>query len=105
METYKVIELSNGMRCRWVYDYEYETVGSYAYDTEEQTRQAEQDEIDAINNGDLIPLGCIIEQFVDCCPHCDRLDEWIEKDSCFGIVMPTDDNDELKIYARHMCGM
>ena len=72
-------------RLRWVYDDEYQTVGSYAYETPEETEAAEQWELERLADGRLVPLGCIVEQRAECkCPHCDG---WHETDGLWGIVI------------------
>jgi len=85
------------VRLRWVWDDDYQTRGSYGLDTEEETRKAEDWELERLADGRLIPLGCIVDRVVDCdCPDCDG---WHETDSCFGIVIEPDDA-ELIEYAR-----
>jgi hypothetical protein len=43
-----------------VYDEDYQTRGSYAYDTEEETRAAEDEEIAKLQSGEWIVVGCIV---------------------------------------------
>jgi hypothetical protein len=43
-----------------VYDESYETRGSYSYDTEEETRAAEDEEIAKLQSGEWIVVGCIV---------------------------------------------
>ena len=85
MESFSTVEVSENVRLRWVYDHDYETRGSYAYDTEEETRRAEDEEIDALSSGRFVALGAIVEVRCPCCGS------WDQKDSLWGIVIePTD---------------
>ena len=80
-------------RVRWVYDEEYQTEGSYALDTEEETKAAEDEEILNLNNGTWFALGAIFERK---CPTCEQ---WEEKDSVWGII--TDGTDkELEQFGK-----
>ena len=78
------MKISKCIRCLWVYDEFYETVGSYAYDSEEETKEAENAELAAIERGELVALGCIIEH------RCDQCGEWHQTDSLWGIVIEPD---------------
>jgi len=84
MEVYETWDNEDGSRVRWVYDEFYQTVGSYAYDTEEETKAAENWELERLRDGRLIALGCIQERK---CPTCGQ---WEEKDSLWGIVIEPD---------------
>lgn len=96
MTTFTLREMSPGVRCRWVYDENHETRGSFAYDTDVETRAAEEDELAKLESGDLVALGCIVETQ---CPSCG---EWKAGDSLWGIVIGTDAK-ELDEFARdHM---
>lgn len=72
MQKYETREMAPGVRVRWIYDDLYETVGSYAYETEEETREAEAWELERLADGRLVALGAIVEH--ECsgcgCPHC-----------------------------------
>jgi len=79
MHTYE-IHTEGTTRYRLVLDEFYQTRGSYAYDTEEETKAAEDHEIELINNGTWHPFGIIEEKQ---CLHCLA---WKEEDSLWGIV-------------------
>ena len=93
MDTYTIRNMSKNVRCRWVYDAEYQTRGSYGYDTEEETREAEEQELAALERGELVTLGCIVEK------RCDKCGEWKDDDSLWGIVIQPNDG-ELDSFAR-----
>ena len=94
METVHVEEISETKRARWVYDPIYETRGSYALDTEEETKAAEDWELERLNDGRLVALGCIIEE------RCDACGEWKETDSLWGIVIRPEEH-ELDAHRKH----
>ncbi len=83
--TIETKQISETRRARLVYDDLHETRGSYGYDTGEETKAAEDHEIDMLNRHVWIVLGAIVEEK---CPHCGS---WDETDSCWGIVV---DNSE-----------
>lgn len=88
MTDFAIREVSPTKRCRWVLDEEYETRGSYGLDTEEETKEAEDTEIAALERGEYVALGCIVENKVDCpCPRCNG---WHETDSIWGVVIEPD---------------
>jgi len=82
----------DGVRVLWVYDDSYETRGSYALETDEETRKAEDEEIEKLESGELVALGCIIQRR-------GKLDKWDNIDSLWGIVIEGGE-DELKRFAR-----
>jgi len=85
LETYThedVEWLAEGHRVRLVYDVHYQTVGSYAYDTEEETKEAEDYEIAQLEKHEWVALGRIEEK--PCNGECGG---WIVVDSLWGIVV------------------
>lgn len=68
-------------RIRLVYDEHYETRGSYGYDTEEETKAAEDSEIERLESGEWAVYGRIEETR---CPACGG---WGTTDSLWGIVV------------------
>lgn len=75
------------VRFRWIEDELYETRGSYGYDTEEETKAAEDEEIAKLRSGEWVAEGCIAE-LVSVCDCCDQ--EKIEAEaSLWGIVGAT----------------
>ena len=98
METLFTTEHPNDTRVRWVYDEHYETVGSYGYDTEEETKAAEDWELERLNDGRLVAMGAIVEERVDCkCPDCNG---WHSVDTLWGIVIEPNEA-KLKEFAIH----
>jgi hypothetical protein len=74
------------IRFRWVPDDDYQSEGSYAYDTEAETAAAVAAEIDGLNSGELEgPYGCIAEHD---CPTCGHSHEFA---SVWGIVLAAGD--------------
>lgn len=72
------------VRFRWITDELYETRGSYGLDTEEETKAAEDEEIDKLNSGEYVAQGCIAE-LVSTCECCGQ--EKVEAEaSLWGIV-------------------
>jgi hypothetical protein len=76
----KPVQVSETVRVRFVYDEEYQSEGSYAYDTEEETAAAVKEEQDKLNSGDYVALGAIVQHKCPCC------EEWTSGDSLWGIV-------------------
>jgi hypothetical protein len=85
----------NGKTYKFVEDEDHETLGSYSYDTPEETRRAELEEIHKLNSGEWTVLGCIVEEP---CPgatvagmqsdgHCPCCIGHHEVDSLWGIVI------------------
>lgn len=74
-------KLRDNQRIRLVYDEDHETEGSYGYETEEETKAAEDYELDMLAQGIWVVLGRIIEER---CPHCGS---WTETDALWGIVI------------------
>lgn len=74
-------KIHEGHRIRLVIDEFHETRGSYAYETEEETREAEDLEIEKLESGEWIVLARINEK------QCDACGEWSVEDSIFGIVV------------------
>jgi hypothetical protein len=75
-----------GCRYRFFYDDHYETRGNYAYDTEEETKAAEDEEIAKLESGEYTVLGYIRDERCTHPAHCQKCDGWVEVDSCWGIV-------------------
>lgn len=94
MNEYKTRQIDENTRVQWVYDEEYQTVGHYAYDTEEETKKAEDWELERIRDGRLVALGAIVQHR---CAHCDQ---WRDGDSLWGIVVKGND-EELDSFATH----
>lgn len=80
-----------GHQFRLYYDTIYATRGSYAYETEEETKAAEDEEIAKLDSGEWVVIG--FQEYKPCpcdkaCPNCDG---WTETDnSCWGIVVEYD---------------
>jgi len=85
METYCFTHEHAGHRLRWVYDTDYVTRGSYGYETEEETKAAEDEEIAKLESGELVCLGAIYEV------KCLACNQWEDKDSLWGIVIEPDE--------------
>lgn len=77
-----------GKRYRFVHDERHETVGSYAYETPEETKAAEEEEIAKLASGEWVVLGCVVSEPCDHESHCRACDGWTETDSLWGIVVP-----------------
>jgi len=81
---------------RVVYEYDdfHQTRGSYGYETEAETKAAEDEEIEKLESGEWVVLCATAYRKASCdCPDCSG---WHEGDSCGGIVV---ENDETKITA------
>jgi hypothetical protein len=50
----------NGKTYKFVPDEDHETRGSYGYDTPEETKAAEDEEIAKLDSGEWTDLGCIV---------------------------------------------
>lgn len=79
--SYAVTNQTEGIRVRWEHDHDYQTRGSYALDSEEETRAVEDQEIARIESGEWVALSAHVEQW---CEHCAR---WFERDALHGIVI------------------
>ncbi len=79
----------DGKRYRFVPDENYRTRGSYAYDTEEETRAAEDAEIEKLESGEWTVVGCLVLEPCDIPGerHCEGCSGWTETDSLWGIVV------------------
>jgi hypothetical protein len=82
---YHVSNVSDNERYRWVFDEQHQTIGSYGYDTEEETKAAEDEEIEKLNSGEWVVLGLIHER------RCLACKQWEHIDSLWGIVVENDD--------------
>lgn len=71
---------------RLVYDEDHQTRGSYSYETEAETRAAEDEEIANLESGKWVVLGCIV---TEPCPgpHCKACGGTVDVDSVWGIVV------------------
>ncbi len=83
------VSIPHGVKVRWVYDECYQTEGSYAYDTDEETAEAERYELERLADGRWVALGCIVE---------DEQGETL--DSLWGIVIGQDEA-ELADFFNH----
>ncbi len=81
MTDFIVRKMTDRVRCRWIYDEDYQTVGSYGLDSEEETKAAEDHEIAKLGSEEWLALGCIVEHL---CPTCGG---WTQGDSLWGIVI------------------
>lgn len=94
MDALHTREYGPNVRAVWVPDPDYQTRGSYALDTPEETEAAEREEIEALESGRFVALGCIVQT------RCNGCGEWREHDSLWGIVIAPDPS-ELDAYADH----
>lgn len=78
-------KINDNERIRVVYDQHYQTRGSYGYDTEEETKAAEDYEIERLNSGQWVALGAIRET------RCAACGSWEVADSLWGIVVENTD--------------
>ena len=83
---YKRTHETENSRVRWVHDEDYQTTGSYGFETEDLNKAAEADEIADIEAGNLVVLGAIVETR---CEHCEA---WSQTDSLWGIVVSVDED-------------
>ena len=79
-----LVRLSAGSRLRVVIDEVYEARGSYGFDTEEETKAAEDHEQAMLDSAQWIVVGGIHEE------RCGECSEWREVDSLWGIVTEND---------------
>jgi hypothetical protein len=83
----------NEKKYRAVYDEDYQTRGSFAYETEEETKRAEDKELEHLHDGTWIAIGIIVWEKKPHCKECQcpRRDwPWTETDSLWGIVVEND---------------
>lgn len=92
---------ADGKHFRAVYDNDYQTRGSYAYDTEEETRAAEDEEIAALESGRYIVIGIIVTEPCGSAQHCECCAGRHETDSLWGIVIEPDTR-KIEAYAKEM---
>lgn len=76
-----------GKRYRFVFDEMHETRGSYGLETEAETLKAENEELDKLQSGEWVALGCIVSEPCNRASHCDSCSRWDEVDSVWGIVI------------------
>lgn len=84
MEHYATTHETPNRRIRWVQDDHYQSEGSFAYETEEETAKAVREEREALVDGRYVALGAIVETR---CPTCEG---WVLRDSLWGIVIEPD---------------
>ncbi len=94
MNPYTTTHKTDTSRVRWVWDKDHQTVGSYEYDTEEETEEAEAWELERLADGRLVPLGAIVETK---CSHCGS---WVCQDQLWGIVIEPEEA-KLIEFANH----
>lgn len=75
-----VTETGERERVRWVYDEWYNSRGSFGLDTEEETKAAEDYEIEMLESGQYVALVAILER------QCAECGAWHFEDSVWGIV-------------------
>lgn len=80
----------DGKHFRLVYDEDHETRGSYAYDTPEETKAAEDEELAKLSSGEWVVLGCIVTERCPSAQHCVCCAGAHEVDSVWGIVIAPD---------------
>ena len=86
-ETYTDLKgLKAGQRVRVVCDEDYQTVGSYAYETEAETKAAEAFEIAKLESYEWVPLGLILES------PCGSCGTFITDDELWGYVTENTDD-------------
>jgi hypothetical protein len=95
-ETYLTWREEDGRRVRWVLDQNHVTVGSYGYETEEETKAAEDYEAERLEDGRWVVLGCIVER------PCTQCGQWVEVDSLWGIVIEPDETELRKFRKESM---
>ena len=81
MYTIETLKIDATRRVRIVADDDYQTRGSYGYGTDEETRAAEDEEIENLNNGTWEALGVIVESQCACCG------QWAMDDAVWGCVV------------------
>ncbi len=84
-------------RVIWSFDEPHETRGSYGYDTEEETKAAEDHEIAQLSSGNWVALYATAQRRSPCdCPECSG---WHTTETLHGIVI---DNSEsaFDLFAR-----
>lgn len=94
MNTFAIRTMGPRVRCHWSYDETHETRGSYCYETEAETREAEETELANLASGKWVAAVCTVAHE---CPNCS---EWTEGDQLHGIVLEATDA-ELDAFARH----
>jgi hypothetical protein len=97
---------ADGRRYTAYYDEHYETRGSYAYDTPEETKAAEDEELASLGSGKWQVVGIVTSELKPTPPHCSTCtcvqpDSWQETDSCWGIVIE-DGRKAIEEFARNM---
>jgi hypothetical protein len=70
MDLYAEWKLDETRTLKAFYDSSYETVGSYAYDTEEETRAAEQEELSKLESEEWVALYIVLYRV---CPECEEI--------------------------------
>ena len=83
---YKRTHETETSRVRWVYDEDYQSEGTFALDTEEETQAVVEEELKGLRAGNLVALGAIVET------RCAACKEWRTIDSLWGIVVSVDED-------------
>jgi hypothetical protein len=92
---------ANNKRYRAVYDEDYQTRGSYALNTEEETKAAEDEETANLESGKWVALGIIVFERKPHCSTCTCKEPlpWTETDSLWGIVIENN-TATVEVFAR-----
>jgi len=98
-DEFHTIEVSDTVRVACVYDPDYSTVGSYALATDDDTSEAEAAELAKLESGEWVACGMLVFERIEACAACGRDAEWVERDSLWGIVIGTGD-EELRKFAE-----
>lgn len=86
------ISLPEGISVRWYYDEDYTPFGSFAYDSEEETKAAERQEAGMLDSGEYVALGCVIMD--------DEKGDTV--DSLWGIVTADDEDSLVEFFEGSM---
>lgn len=95
--------LKDGEDVRYVCDLDemHETRGSYAYETEAETKAAEDEELAKLRRGEWVVLAVTKERRADCdCPECSG---WHTEDTLCGIVIENGE-DAVLAYLKEAMG-
>lgn len=102
-----------GKHFRLVWDEDHQTRGSYALDTEEAIQAAEDEEIEKLESGEWVVLGCIVTR--SCkgetrssmdgpeVSHCEACSGTVQVDSLWGSVIENS-TEKAESYFKEVCG-
>lgn len=92
MTEYERVQFGDECYVQFVYDDDHNPRDRYPGGADEETREYEEREIKALDDGSLVALGARVFMRRKPCEHCGRGPDWEETDSLWSIVVGQDED-------------